>query len=96
MSKLKEWKELTPGAVITEAGNSKCYQTGEWRSRRPVYDRDKCIDCFFCAICCPDSSIVSVDDKMTGIDYDHCKGCGVCANVCPKDAISMHNESEFK
>ncbi|RJQ31813.1 MAG: ferredoxin [Actinobacteria bacterium] len=95
MSKLK-WQELTPGGVITEPGNSKSYRTGDWRSRRPIWNKDACSHCMLCPIHCPDSSIKVKDKKMTGIDYDHCKGCGICANICPKNAIEMHNESEYK
>ncbi len=96
MRKLKNWKELTPGAVIEEAGNAAEYRTGGWRTYRPVLDEKKCIHCLTCWISCPDSAIIVRDEKMTGFNYDHCKGCGVCADVCPKkvQAISMEQEGK--
>jgi pyruvate ferredoxin oxidoreductase delta subunit len=38
---------------------------------------------------CPDTSIISRDKQMLGIDYDHCKGCGVCVEVCPTNPKSL-------
>lgn len=67
----------------------------DWRVIKPVYNRDYCIDCQFCWIFCPDTSIVSRDKKMIGIDYEHCKGCGVCVEVCPTNpkSLLMFNET---
>lgn len=80
--KLMNWKELTVGGVI-KGGNAAEYKTGSWRSSKPIWVQENCIQCLFCWIYCPDSSILVKDEKMTGIDYDHCKGCGVCALECP-------------
>lgn len=71
------------------ATNSFNATVADWRVIKPVYNRDHCIDCQFCWIYCPDTSIVSRDKKMMGIDYDHCKGCGVCAEVCPTNPKSL-------
>lgn len=60
-----------------------------WRVIKPVYNRDICIDCQNCWVWCPDSSIISRDKQMLGIDYDHCKGCGVCVEVCPTNPKSL-------
>jgi len=67
-----------------------------WRVIKPVYNRDICIDCQNCWVWCPDTSIVSRDKQMLGIDYDHCKGCGVCVEVCPTNpkSLLMFNETE--
>ena len=92
----KGWKELPLGGVILEAGNSTEYNTGDWRTRRPIWDKEKCIHCMICPIFCPDSSICVKNDKMTGINYKYCKGCGICAKECPVNAIEMKNESDFK
>ena len=96
MAKLKGWKELPIGGLIVEAGNALEYKTGSWRVMRPVFIREKCIDCMLCWLVCPDMSIIQEDGKMIGINYDYCKGCGLCANICPKDAIEMKPETEFQ
>jgi len=69
--------------------NSYTASCADWRVIKPVYNRDICIDCQNCWVFCPDSSIISRDKKMIGIDYDHCKGCGVCAEVCPTNPKSL-------
>ena len=65
-----------------------------WRVVKPVYNRDVCIDCQNCWVWCPDTSIISRDKQMLGIDYDHCKGCGVCSEVCPTNPKSLLMFSE--
>ncbi|MCX7796119.1 MAG: 4Fe-4S binding protein [bacterium] len=93
--KLPTWKEMPEGIVILEAGNAQEYETGSWRTFRPVVDKSKCINCLFCWIYCPDTSIIVKDEKMEGIDYSHCKGCGICSKVCPAKAISMVEEGSL-
>ncbi|MBC7344539.1 MAG: 4Fe-4S binding protein, partial [Clostridia bacterium] len=66
--------------------------TGTWRSRRPVLDKEKCNSCLRCFIYCPEGSISVQDGKMDGFDYYHCKGCGICARECNIGAISMSEE----
>lgn len=89
------WKDITRGGMIFEAGNAELFKTGDWRSMRPVWNSDKCKQCLLCFPACPDSSIIVNDQgKMTGIDYDHCKGCGVCVKVCPFKAIDFVDESK--
>jgi pyruvate ferredoxin oxidoreductase delta subunit len=90
----RSWKEMPIGGLILEAGNAVEYRTGDWRSRRPIVDREKCSDCLLCWIHCPDLSVKAEEEKMRGFDYLHCKGCGICASVCPKGAIHMENEEE--
>lgn len=93
--KLPTWKEMPEGVVILEAGNAQEYETGSWRTFRPVVDKGKCINCLFCWIYCPDSSIIVKEEKMESIDYAHCKGCGICSKVCPAKAISMVEEGSL-
>ena len=88
VEKLKKWKEIPFGGVPWIS--SKNYLTGDWRTRKPVIDYEKCTTCLFCHIYCPDSAIPF--NKETGeieFDYTHCKGCGICANECPQNAIKM-------
>ena len=97
MKKLN-WREMPIGGIITEAGNSDKYETGSWRTFRPVHVPERCIHCLKCWILCPDSAIIVKDGKVVGFDYAHCKGCGICAKECPPKchAIEMKLESEFE
>lgn len=72
------------------------YETGSWRSSRPVRDVARCNNCLLCWVFCPDGAIEVQDAKMTGIDYKHCKGCGVCFTECPRDAIAMVDETKAR
>jgi pyruvate ferredoxin oxidoreductase delta subunit len=80
--------------VIMEPGTAKEYKTGSWRSRRPVVDKEKCINCMICWMYCPDNSILVEKGEMKGFKLTHCKGCGICANQCPKEAIVMIEEGD--
>ena len=74
--------------------NSFNASVADWRVLKPVYNRDICIDCQNCWLYCPDTSIISRDKEMVGIDYDHCKGCGICVEVCPTNPKSLLMFSE--
>lgn len=100
----KSYKELPIGGMIIEAGNSDKYNTGTWRTVRPVHQPDNCIHCLFCFIFCPDSAVKVKDEKFDHYDYLHCKGCGICEHECPGKkvdgvavkAIVMENEDNFR
>ncbi len=92
----KGWKDVPAGGLMLEAGSAERYETGDWRTYRPVWDRDKCKHCMICWVYCPDSSIIVRDGKMVCIDYKHCKGCGICAHECPVKCIDMKLESEIE
>jgi 2-oxoacid:acceptor oxidoreductase delta subunit (pyruvate/2-ketoisovalerate family) len=94
-----DWQQMPRGGVIDMPGSAEEYETGDWRSQRPVFHEDRCIQCLFCWIVCPDASVTVEDKKMVGFDYYHCKGCGVCATECPtkgEKAITMEDESKFE
>jgi len=87
------WRSLPIGAVLLEPGSSLKYKTGDWRAFKPVVDREKCVNCLFCWIYCPDGAIVR-KEKWVEVNCDYCKGCGICAKECPKDAIEMVEEQK--
>ena len=76
--------------------NSYTASVASWRVMKPVFNIDVCIDCQNCWVWCPDSSILSRDKQMLGIDYDHCKGCEVCVEVCPTNPKSLLMFSEYE
>lgn len=93
---LKGWKEIAAGGLVTEPGSSVAYETGSWRSSRPIRDEKKCNHCLTCWVFCPESAIQIEDERFVGIDLDHCKGCGICAHECPQKAITMVDEASVK
>jgi len=96
MKKLKSAKEIPIGGLIDEAGSSRKFKTGDWRSFRPIIDEKKCINCIQCVVYCPENCIkVKEDGKRGKIDLDYCKGCGICANICPVKCIKMEEEAKF-
>jgi pyruvate ferredoxin oxidoreductase delta subunit len=87
-----KWQDITPGGVVYGGGTSKAVNTGDWRTKKPIFIEDKCKQCMLCAPVCPDMSIPVKDGKRGDFDYFFCKGCGICSEVCPFDAIKMENE----
>ena len=88
------WQEMTVGGEIYEGGTSRAILTGEWRSMRPIWIREKCKQCLLCAPFCPDSSIPVENRKRDKFDLNHCKGCGICWKVCPFQAIEFVKEGD--
>jgi len=89
---LKTWQELPLGGVIVEGGNSADYETGTWRTSRPIWHSENCIHCLTCWVFCPEEAYKLTDGKTRSgkprkeireIDYFHCKGCGLCVAECP-------------
>ena len=71
-----------------------CLESGSWRTKRPVVDRDKCSYCGLCSLSCPLQCMFNRDSYFEA-DLDYCKGCGICAHECPQKAICMTSEEEF-
>jgi len=88
------WKELLPGGIIPEPATSRFYLTGDWRSFKPVIDKNKCIRCGLCWTYCPDMAIRKTSEGFYEVNLDYCKGCGICAEECPVKAITMVEEEE--
>ncbi len=94
--KVKGWKDVMDGGMV-DPGTSAAYNTGSWRTYRPVWHEDRCINCLQCWAFCPDIAIKVEDEKFAGFDYYYCKGCGICAQICPvkgDKAITMVLETE--
>lgn len=90
------WRDLIPGAVILNPGNSVEYETGAWRSERPIIDWSRCSHCLLCWIYCPDSCFHVEQQRLASVDYAHCKGCGICVVQCPSKCIEMVPELAFQ
>ena len=88
------WKEFDIAFMVTRPGCSKEYRTGDWRSQKPITDKNKCIKCGVCYLVCPDLAVVLAADGTYDFDYDHCKGCGICATECRVSCIRMVEENE--
>jgi pyruvate ferredoxin oxidoreductase delta subunit len=88
------WKDLEIGSIITESGNASQYQTGGWRTQRPVTDTNKCIKCGLCAIFCPEGCRYQTATGHFDANLFYCKGCGICAYECWTQAIAMVKEEE--
>ncbi len=88
------WKDLEIGSIVVEPGSASQYQTGGWRSQRPIIDNSKCNKCGLCYIFCPDASIEPETDGYFKVDLFYCKGCGICATECHRKAIIMVEEED--
>ncbi len=88
------WKDLEIGSIVVEPGSASQYETGGWRSQRPVFDNSKCNKCGLCYIFCPEGCIEQQKDGLFEANLFYCKGCGICAKECPKDVITMIEEEE--
>jgi len=89
------WKDMEVGNVITEAGNASLHRTGDWRTERPVMDKEKCNKCGLCWLYCPDGAVKLLEDGYYEPDLFYCKGCGICAKACRREAITMIEEEEI-
>jgi len=102
--KPKTWQELAPGGVITEGGNAHDYETGTWRTWRPIWHSENCIHCLRCWVLCPEDAYALQEGQtkagkarreINGINYYHCKGCGLCVKECPINKKGEKTAIEF-
>jgi len=68
-----EQSNYTSQAVAKEAG--RCFSCGV------------CTDCDNCGLFCPETAVLSAQNRR--IDLDYCKGCGVCVEECPRSAMIL-------
>jgi len=88
------WKDIEIGAIATEPGSARQYQTGGWRSQRPTYDFNKCIKCGICQMFCPEGCVEQNEEGCFEANLYYCKGCGICARECWPKVITMVGEEE--
>jgi len=86
------WQDIEIGAAISTPGNAAEYKTGDWRSERPIWNKDRCIKCGICYIFCPEGCVSHDKEGYFEADLYYCKGCGICARECWTQAISMVSE----
>lgn len=89
-----KWEELAVGTSILVPGSARSTRTGDWRSSRPIWNKDQCVQCGVCVIFCPEGCITFQADGYPSADLDYCKGCGICPYECPTGCISMQDEEE--
>lgn len=101
---LKKWQDLPLGGVILEAGNARDYETGTWRTWKPITHREHCIQCLACWEYCPEDAIVLENGTgsngeprkfVVDVNYYHCKGCGLCVRECPVNKEGKVQALEF-
>ncbi len=88
------WKDLEIGSIVVEPGSASQYQTGGWRSQRPIIDNGECNKCGLCYIFCPEPAIEQDEEGYFKVDLFYCKGCGICDTECKKKAITMVEEEK--
>jgi len=86
------WKDLEIGSIVIEPGSASQYQTGDWKSQRPIFNLKRCIKCGLCFVFCPEGCIRQNADGYFEADLFYCKGCGICEVECPTQAITMVEE----
>ncbi len=88
------WKDIEIGAIVVEPGSASQYETGGWRSQRPIFDNSKCNKCGLCYIFCPDACLEQDMDEYFRVNLFYCKGCGICASECRRKAITIVEEEK--
>jgi uncharacterized protein len=58
-------------------------------SAKPIFNANLCSGCRSCMDNCPNKA-VTVEKKISAIDYNLCTGCGKCLRVCPTHALDFN------
>jgi len=88
------WRDVGTGGIVEEAGSASQYESGTWRSQRPIFDFNRCIKCGMCQLFCPEGCVEQNADGYFEANLFYCKGCGICARECWPRAITMVDEEE--
>jgi pyruvate ferredoxin oxidoreductase delta subunit len=94
MSSLPGWKALPPGCPVQAPLSAANNHTGSWRSERPLWNHEQCVQCGVCDMFCPEACITQNSEGFYEANLDYCKGCGICKQECPTQCISMKQEEE--
>lgn len=98
---MKEWEKLAQGGLILEAGSSMKYKTGDWRSQKPVLDRQ---DVARCNYYCPAGENTLAYLALTGekkyeeawrLIMEENPLLGICGRVCPHPCESDCNRGNY-
>ena len=60
----------------------------EQHSARPIFNVELCSGCRACMDNCPKQAI-TVEKRISAVDYNLCTGCGKCLRVCPTHALDF-------
>lgn len=85
------WETKRPLSAWYPGGYSEEKETKVSRTIYPEWEHEKCIQCNFCWIYCPEGCIDRSSGQMV-VSLKYCRGCGVCAQECPKQVITMKRE----
>jgi len=101
---LTDWRDVEHGGAIIDGGNAYEYETGTWRTWRPVFFEKNCTHCLTCWVFCPEdafklkSGLTKSGKPRTEIgeiNYFHCKGCGLCVKECTVNKKGKTKALEF-
>jgi uncharacterized Fe-S center protein len=60
----------------------------EQHSAKPIFNAELCSGCRACMDNCPKQAI-TVEKRISAVDYNLCTGCGKCLRVCPTHALDF-------
>lgn len=69
-------------------GCSPALGKAEQHSAKPIFNEKLCSGCRACMDNCP-SRAITVEKRISEVDYSRCTGCGKCLRVCPTHALDF-------
>jgi len=78
------------GGAIKNLGMGCASASGkaEQHCARPIFNEKLCRGCRSCMDNCPKQAI-TVEKRISAVNYDLCTGCGKCLRVCPTHALDF-------